>query len=174
MVFDISENVNVDPSNPTVPICLQVMLHNNVGHLDLLQCGDIESNLGPELTREDFAGLATAKDLHAVNVTLEKLLNLVSMVSKEVKRLETKITWVKSNMEKIKKNTAEHAATLKKLLGDFQETCAQNEDTKAECNSKTSWMKSKIDHVETTYSLQEFHKRIQPRTCNNRKILSKT
>ena len=74
--FEISEHVNVDPSNLSLPMCLQVMLHNNGGHLDLLQCGDIESNPGPELTKEDLAGLATAKDLHAVNVTLEKLLKV--------------------------------------------------------------------------------------------------
>ena len=142
--FEISEHVNVDPSNLSLPMCLQVMLHNNGGHLDLLQCGDIESNPGPELTKEDLAGLATAKDLHAVNVTLEKLLSSVSMVSQKVKSLETKITGVQSSMEKIKTTTDEHAATLKKLQDDFQETCAQNEDTKAECNK----LKDKLDEIE--------------------------
>ena len=94
--------------------------------------------------KEDLAGLATAKDLHAVNVTLEKLLSSVSMVSQKVKSLETKITGVQSSMEKIKTTTDEHAATLKKLQDDFQETCAQNEDTKAECNK----LKDKLDEIE--------------------------
>ena len=53
--FDISEHVNVDPSNLAVPIWLQIMVHNNGGHLDLLQCDDIESQQpGPNANPTTF------------------------------------------------------------------------------------------------------------------------